>query len=1408
MIAQPARALVSILLAVGLLAAVATQLTPAPRPAAADASDAPLLSVLEGFALELVPQAASGPLGQTLSAELRLRPARDFAALEVSLSASGGLTIEGDAAFTLAAPPIGATVATPLRYRVDGAGASELQVSVTATDRGGARLAVRVGRLFLLANGQEVLQGTSGPLDLQLQRLERDRAAGLLDDAAYAEAREATLGGTASETGTLTGLPASLPAGFAQIQQNSDDLTIAGRMTWTDGAGNLHPVRFAPVEIRDDETFGDDLVATVTTNANGDYLAVVNNDDGFLQDGRDIFVRVLARGQGFFVTNTSGDVYRMQSGIVEDAADGSILNFNLSAGNSADNQTAFSLQSALVTVNQYVVQVRGSSFADVRVNFPVSGETSFFSPSSVTLNILRGDRFDWDVIHHEYGHYVQSRLGIANNPGGPHSIDGNLSEPFDHDNNPSTPNISRGKDAGTRMAWAEGWPTYFGTVAQQQTNAAALGVPNVGDLTYTETDQQCFAYNLEAATYTLCDGTVIQLSGAGEDAELAVQRILWDLYDSADDAGDSGVAFGDATLLSLVDNANALTLSAAYQTIIAGRSVRDTASIGCVLAEHRVAPASSAPGDDTAMARLAPSFSWAAQGGGPTFRNNRFVVELYDAGFNNLLLASPEQAATSFTPSQAQWDAATAAAGASLVWVVRGRQIDNPVTGPYLGCARQLRKADLRLAKSCAPTDTTPLDQPFSCTISVSNVGPVVAASVTVVDTLSSTAPGASYAIGPPSPSSGACSFTVPNQQFSCTLGSLGPGQSATILVAVTPTVAGVFTNQATVDSAAIELNAGDNQASDSVEAIATSDLALAKSVSPSEVAAGGQLRYTLAVSNAGPNAAAQLRLVDTLPAGVIFVGASLPCAEAPAGVVSCDLSNLAIGETREVVLTTVVQGSLPNGSTPTNNAALSYLTGLDPNGANNSAQATAAVFNNRVAAGLVALYTFEEGTGATVHDVGGVGAPLDLSVEPGASVTWTAGGLDVSAPSLIASAGPATKLTAAFSASNELTLEAWVRPNNPSAHGIGRIVTVSGDATTRNLALLQEWREGEEQQPSYTGCLRTSETSPYCQNGLRTPGQQVAPALTHVVYTRDAAGTARLYVDGAMKDNTAVPGLITNWDTAFRLALANELSADRPWLGEFQLVAFYDRALSPAEVGENFAADPAGTTPVVASGVQVRYRFDEGAGTTVRDSAGVGAPLDLTIADPAAASWGPAGLTIRSPTVISSTVAATRLVEAVQATGELTIEAWVTPAGSGAAADRPATIAAIAGDPFHRNVTLDQGLWSSTARERYTARVRTNRSLEGAPMLRTANHSVAAAPTHLVLTRDVRGVTRLYVDGVPQGYHTLRGTPANWDPSYPLVLANDPSGGLPWLGTYRSLSIANRALGPAEVLARYSAGP
>lgn len=220
----------------------------------------------------------------------------------------------------------------------------------------------------------------------------------------------------------------------------------------------------------------------------------------------------------------------------------------------------------------------------------------------------------------------------------------------------------------------------------------------------------------------------------------------------------------------------------------------------------------------------------------------------------------------------------------------------------------------------------------------------------------------------------------------------------------------------------------------------------------------------------------------------------------------------------------------------------------------------------DRVERGLIVRYDFTEGRGQAVHDRSGVGAPLDLVIEPAAGVRWSDGTLTIESSTSIASAQPARKLIDAIKRSNAISIEVWLRPADRSQSGPARIVSLSADPSRRNVTLGQDGDACDVR-------LRASSSD---LNGLpstRSPGKTLRPQLTHVTFTRDAAGRAVLFIDGKQVVSRNVAGDFGNWDADYRLILANELTGDRPWLGDLHLVAMFDRALSIEEVRQNFAA-------------------------------------------------------------------------------------------------------------------------------------------------------------------------------------------------------------------------------------------
>ncbi len=224
---------------------------------------------------------------------------------------------------------------------------------------------------------------------------------------------------------------------------------------------------------------------------------------------------------------------------------------------------------------------------------------------------------------------------------------------------------------------------------------------------------------------------------------------------------------------------------------------------------------------------------------------------------------------------------------------------------------------------------------------------------------------------------------------------------------------------------------------------------------------------------------------------------------------------------------------------------------------------------SSRVSSGIVALYTFQNGTGSTVADVSGVGTPMNLTIQNPANVTWLpTSGLSINTATTIKTTTAATKLHSALTASGNVSLEAWIKPTNTSQNGPARIMTMSSSSTVRNFTVGQD-------ADNYIARLRT--TSGGDNNGLPqlvSPDNAVSADFTqHVVYTRNTSGQEKLYINGVLVSSATKGGNFSNWVNTMSFALGNELSNDRPWLGKFFLVAVYSQELDLAEVTQNYNA-------------------------------------------------------------------------------------------------------------------------------------------------------------------------------------------------------------------------------------------
>lgn len=233
------------------------------------------------------------------------------------------------------------------------------------------------------------------------------------------------------------------------VQQNEDKawspedpITVRGRLTFVDFDGAVRPLVNATVRVYDDDTFGDETLATLATDWNGNWSVTVNNDDGWLQDGRDIYYKFETSNTRFRVQDCNGidSTYKWKSATHDNLSEGTNLNFGTeTAGSDADTLIVFNM---LNTAWNHATTVGARDPGFVDSCYPVTDGTHwdrFWEEIDYEEQFIDGP----NVMHHEYAHAIMwFGYGDDNpSPGGSHSFD------------------DMTQDAG--LAWSEGWANTF-----------------------------------------------------------------------------------------------------------------------------------------------------------------------------------------------------------------------------------------------------------------------------------------------------------------------------------------------------------------------------------------------------------------------------------------------------------------------------------------------------------------------------------------------------------------------------------------------------------------------------------------------------------------------------------------------------------------------------------------------------------------------------------------------------------------------------------------------------------------------------------------------------------------------------------------------------------------------------------
>lgn len=173
--------------------------------------------------------------------------------------------------------------------------------------------------------------------------------------------------------------------------------------------------------------------------------------------------------------------------------------------------------------------------------------------------------------------------------------------------------------------------------------------------------------------------------------------------------------------------------------------------------------------------------------------------------------------------------------------------------------------------------------------------------------------------------------------EVTCPLGTMAAGGINEVQITARPTTPGQLTDVASVSGSVIDPNGFNNMAQETTEVLGQANLVVTKRDTEDPVRASEPMTWTLSVSNAGPNDARDVLIVDTLPPGASFesaVGTGWTCWEI-SNLVTCRHSELAADGTAQL---TLVANAPAEGRTVINTAEVSSDE-EDPDEANNVAQ-------------------------------------------------------------------------------------------------------------------------------------------------------------------------------------------------------------------------------------------------------------------------------------------------------------------------------------------------------------------------------------------------------------------------------------------------------------------------------------
>ncbi|MDR0832245.1 MAG: hypothetical protein LBM99_05055, partial [Bacillales bacterium] len=427
--------------------------------------------------------------------------------------------------------------------------------------------------------------------------------------------------------------------------------TIEGNIYWQDYLGKLHPAENVKVEI-----IGDTLLTT-----NYVYATIYTSNVGFyhygpiIQQGQPVYLKISASSTNYSVVDIDNNVYFQTSTAIAAPSKTSTITRNYRFFYASDAGKGVSIHQAIQLGENCAEQISFFTFSPLLVKVASSNVgDAWYDYDTETIGIDTSRISSWDVILHEYGHYVADMLSFDDNPGGAHDDATNLI-------------YLHGKDVGVRLAWAEGWATFYGVFCQQDIRKDLLNMPTVGDSNSTDLgntnglNTRCLetgSVGFMGLDNEITDEVFLEY---GDGNEVNVAAILWDIFDPEPEEIEESEEYDNMEedfyeILDILQTGNIKSLSdflSAFKGDLFSDDYffNDYLELGPILTKFKAGPDIYYPNND-GIGSTAPTLYWEQNG---SIDNNRFTIVIRDSNLE-IIEIFESLSGTNYSLTQGFWN--------------------------------------------------------------------------------------------------------------------------------------------------------------------------------------------------------------------------------------------------------------------------------------------------------------------------------------------------------------------------------------------------------------------------------------------------------------------------------------------------------------------------------------------------------------------------------------------------------------------------------------------------------------------------------------------------------------------------------------------------------------------------------